>query len=105
VSLFSQLAAEGLMAATLNTFGEAATFSPRAGDSYSITVAPDSGENVQTSTRVYMTAWAPLSSFTGGEPVKGDTITIGSILYRVADIEKDAIDGRLLKLAVLSTGS
>lgn len=84
----------------LAVFGEEATYYPRAGDSYTITLVFDTGEQVQTSQRVYMTAWAPLASFTGGEPVKGDSLVLNDQTYRVADVEKQAEDNRLLKLAV-----
>lgn len=84
----------------LAVFGEEATYYPRAGDSYTITLVFDTGEQVKTSQRVYQTAWAPLSSFTGGEPYKGDTLVLSSQTYRVADVEKDASDGRLLRLNV-----
>lgn len=84
----------------LAVFGDEATYYPRAGDSYTITLVFDTGEQVQTSQRVYQTAWAPLASFTGGEPLKGDTVTMDGATYRVADVEKDAESNRLLKLAV-----
>lgn len=84
----------------LAVFGEEATYYPRAGESYTITLVFDTGEQVQTSQRVYQTAWSPLTSFTGGEPIKGDHIVLDSVTYRVADVEKDSQSGRLLKLAV-----
>lgn len=82
------------------THGDAATYSPRTGDSYAITVVFNSGELVQSTTGAYATAWAPLPSWTGGEPVKGDTISISGVSYLVDDIEKDSMGGRLLKLLV-----
>ena len=84
----------------LAVFGEEATYYPRAGDSYTIALVFDTGEQVQTSQRVYMTAWAPVASFTGGEPVKGDAIVLNSQTYRVSDVEKDDSGGRKLKLSV-----
>ena len=84
----------------LAVFGEEATYYPRAGASYTITLVFDTGEQVQQSQRAYQTAWAPLASFTGGEPLKGDHLVLDSVTYRVADVEKDTGGGRLLKLAV-----
>ncbi len=75
------------------------TYNPRAGGSYTLTCVLDSGEQVQEAKRVYQTAWAPLGNFTG-EPVKGDAVVIGSVTYRVSDIEKQHFDGRLLSLSV-----
>ena len=100
MSSFSDIADNGLMPATLDTFGDQVVYQPRAGTSYEVTVALDNGESLQSASRVYATAWAPLSSFTGGEPVKGDSVLIGSITYRVAEIERDYLDGRTLKLVV-----
>ena len=84
----------------LAVFGEEATYYQRAGESHTITLVFDTGEQVQASQRVYQTAWAPLTSFTGGEPIKGDHIVLDLQTYRVADVEKDSQSGRLLKLAV-----
>ena len=84
----------------LTVFGEEAVYYQRAGESYTITLVFDTGEQLQTSQRVYQTAWAPLTSFTGGEPLKGDHIVLDSQTYRVADVEKDSEIGRLLKLSV-----
>ena len=86
----------------LATFGDAVTYTTRAGESYTLTCVLDSGEAIQTGERVYQTAWAPLSSITAGEPARGDSVLIGSTTYRVADIEKEHFDGRLLKLSVVS---
>lgn len=83
-----------------STFGDEATYSPRTGDSYTITLVFDSGEAVQT-TGVYATAWAPLASFES-EPVKGDRVTIGDQQYIVRDIEKDSQTGRKLKISCTS---
>jgi hypothetical protein len=84
----------------LAVFSEEATYYPRAGASHTITLVFDTGEQVQTSQRVYQTAWAPLTSFTSGEPCKGDHLTLDGTTYRVADVEKDTESNRLLKLAV-----
>ena len=87
-------------AVILSVYGDEATYSPRTGDSYTITLVFDSGETVQQTTGAYATAWAPVSSFSAGEPMKGDMLLAGSINYRVADVEKDSENGRLLKLVV-----
>jgi hypothetical protein len=86
--------------ALLAEFGDEATYSTRAGDSYTITLVFDTGEQIQQSRRVYQTAWAPLTSFISGEPVKGDTVVIDNVTYRVSDVEKQHSDGRLLSLSV-----
>lgn len=102
MAVFSDIIAESMYPAMLDTFGDSVTYQPRAGESYTLTCVLDSGEAVQASERVYQTAWAPLSSFTGGEPVRGDSVTVDSVTYRVADIERQHFDGRLLKLVVTS---
>ena len=86
----------------LVSHGETVEFSPRIGDAYEIGCVLSFGEAVQNDSRVYATAWAPLASFTGGEPAKGDVLTHDETRYRVADIEKDSAGGRLLKLSVIA---
>ena len=88
-----------------STFGDEAIYSPRTGDSYTITLVFASGEAVQQTTGAYATAWAPVSSFTGGEPMKGDTLQLDSITYRVDEVERDSQNGRLLKLSVRNLSS
>lgn len=100
MSDFSDLVADSLDPQLIETFGDDVTYTPRGGAAYTLTCVLDSGEAVQTGERVYQTAWAPLSSFTGGEPARGDSVVISSVTYRVADVEKQHLDGRLLKLSV-----
>lgn len=99
MSTFSELVNEGLYPNLLATFGDETTYAPRTGDSYTLTCVLDSGEAVQTAERVYQTAWAPLSSFEA-EPVRGDLITIDDREYVVSSVEKQHLDGRLLKLSL-----
>ena len=100
MSRFGDLVAESVDPVILDEFGDEITYTPRGGAAYTLTCVLDSGEAVQTGERVYQTAWAPLSSFTGGEPARGDSVTIAAVTYRVADVEKQHLDGWLLKLAV-----
>jgi hypothetical protein len=62
----------------------------------------DSGEAVQQTSKVYATAWAPLTSF-AAEPQKGDSVVFDGITYRVAKVEKEPEGGRLLNLADAQT--
>lgn len=98
MSTFSDIFASGA-ASLLAIFGESATYYPRAGDSYAITLVFDSGEQVQNTKRVYQTAWAPLTSFSA-EPVKADKVVLNGVTYLVSDIEKDSQACRLLTLSV-----
>jgi hypothetical protein len=100
VSRFSDLVSGGVDPIVLDTFGDEITFQPRTGTAYTMTAVLDSGDQVQQSQRVYQTAWAPLSSFTGGEPAKGDSVVIDGRTFRVADIDPEYLGGRLLKLAL-----
>lgn len=100
MSAFSELVDGQLDPAILDQFGDEISYTPRAGDSYTLTCVLDSGEAVQTGERVYQTAWAPFSSFTGGEPARGDSVTADGVTYRVADVEREALGGRKLKLSV-----
>jgi hypothetical protein len=81
-------------------YGDAVQYYPRVGTDYEINGVLDSGQAVQQGERVYQTFWAPLANFTGGEPVKGDHIVFDSVTYRVADIDKHHLDGRMLFLQV-----
>lgn len=100
MSAFSDLVAESLNPEILDAFGDEVTYTTRAADaSYAVTVVLDTGEQVQQAERVYQTAWAPLSSFES-EPARGDLVVIGDSTYRVADVEKQPQDGRLLKLSL-----
>lgn len=99
MSLFASAVA-GMNSVQLAAFGDAVVYFPRGGVDYTLTGVLNSGEKVQEGERVYMTLWAPVASFTAGEPRKADIITFESVTYRVADVEKDFTGGRLLKLAV-----
>lgn len=81
-------------------YGDAVQYYPAAGTDYAITGVLDSGEAVQQGERAYQTFWAPLANFTHGEPTKADRIVIGSTTYRVADVEKQHLDSRRLRLVV-----
>jgi hypothetical protein len=98
MSDFSDLITDTLEPQLLATFGDEITYYPRVGTDYAITGVLDSGSAVQQGERAYQTFWAPLANFTGGEPVKGDHIVIGTTTYRVGDIDKEHLGGRLLKL-------
>lgn len=100
MSAFGDLVADGVDPVILEQFGDEITYYPAAGDEYTITVVLDSGTELQQQEKVYQTAWAPISSFTAGEPAKGDRVEIDSRTYRVADVEKQHLGGRLLKLAL-----
>lgn len=102
MSVFSDLVSASLDPVILDQHGDEVTYTPRAGESYTLTCVLDSGEAVQQSERVYSTAWAPISSFTGGEPERGDSVEVDGVTYRVADVEKEHLGGRRLKLAVKS---
>jgi len=103
MSSFSDIIADLLEPAILTGFGDSVTYQPRAGESYTLTCVLNSGEALQAQERVYLTAWAPATSFTGGEPVRGDSVVFGTITYRVAEVERQDMNGRLLKLVVSST--
>ena len=105
MSEFSDLIGDLLNPAVLSAFADEAIYSPRTGDSYAITLAFNSGEAVQQTTGAYATAWAPVSSFTGGEPMKGDTLQYDSVTYRVDEVERDSQNGRLLKLSIRNLSS
>lgn len=100
MSAFGDLVSGGLDPTVLDQFGDDITYQPGSGDEYTLTCVLDSGTELQQQERIYQTAWAPLSSFTGGEPLRGDRVEIDSRTYRVADVEKQHLDGRLLKLAL-----
>lgn len=93
----------GRMDAVIETvYGDSVTYHPSTGADYAITGVLDSGTPINQGERAYQTFWAPLANFTHGEPTKADRVVIGSNTYRVADVEKQHLDGRLLKL-VLTT--
>ena len=81
-------------------YGDSVQYYPSAATDYAIIGVLDSGDAVQQGERAYQTFWAPLANFTHGEPTKADRVVIGSTTYRVAEVEKQHIDGRLLKLVV-----
>jgi hypothetical protein len=101
MSVFSDLVADNLDPVMLAEFGDEVTYTPRVGDSYTVTVVLASGEAVQQSRHVYQTAWAPITSFVA-EPVKGDSIIFEGVTYRVGDIEKHHLGGRILSLSVMN---
>lgn len=101
MSQYSTLITDALDPQVLGVFGDEVAYYPRqSGTPYTLTAVLNSGEVVQQGERVYLTLWAPVASFTAGEPRKGDSVVAESITYRVADIERDFSGGRLLKLAV-----
>lgn len=98
MSLFSE-AFQSALPSLLEVHGEEITYNTRPGESFALVGILNFGEEVQAD-RAYMTFWAPLASFTAGEPRKGDTVTIDGALYRVADVITDNVHGRLLRLVV-----
>lgn len=100
MSDFADLIADSLDPQILETFGDDVTYTPSAGVAYTLNCVLDSGEAVQDGQRVYQTAWAPLANFTAGEPARGDAVTINAAVYHVRDIERQHLDGRLLKISV-----
>lgn len=81
-------------------YGDSVQYYPAQSSDYTLTGVLDSGDAVQQGERAYQTFWAPLANFTHGEPTKADRVVIGSTTYRVADVEKQHLDGRMLKLVV-----
>ena len=100
MSEFSTLVTDCIDPNTLGVFGDDVEYFPTVGTPYTLTGVLSTGEDVQVNERVYATLWAPITGFTEGEPRKGDKLTFNSITYRVADIKKDSMGGRLLDLAV-----
>lgn len=87
-------------AACIRAFGQAVTFTPAVGSSYSLQGILDSGEATEAlAPAAAYVLWAPLTSF-AAEPVKGDEVSIGSNTFIVADVHKEPNDagGRKLLL-------
>ena len=103
MSKFSAIVADQLDPHSLAVFGDEVEYIQKAGGSYTLTGVLSSGTELQQTEKVFQTLWAPLTSFTLGEPMSGDIVIHDSVRYRVAGSpERDAMGGRMLKLAVTS---
>lgn len=100
MSNFADLVHRHLDPKLSDTFGDDVEYRSR-GETYTIRVILDKGDDVKQQSYAYQTAFAPLSAFTAGEPVKGDTLAYQGITYRVSHIDKLDFDGRQLRLAVI----
>lgn len=72
-------------AAVLRSFGTAVTYTRAAGGSLAITGALASGDAIENAGAEYR-AFMRIADFSGIPPVKGDSITVGLVTYRVVDV-------------------
>jgi hypothetical protein len=84
--------------ACLRAFGRQITYTPAAGDPFTVTGIVDSGarpENVAPG--VYALLFVRAAAFVE-PPVRGDEVTVGGSVYKVVDLEADAEGGLRLVL-------
>ncbi|MEJ5199678.1 MAG: hypothetical protein WHX53_12205 [Anaerolineae bacterium] len=93
-----QAAVKDLDAAILRTFGREVLYLPETGGAAAIrAVFQPAREAEGSSPGVYAVLFARLADLPG-LPVRGDEVEIGSVRYKVFDIEADAEGGAVLRL-------
>ena len=79
--------------ACLRAFGRQVTYTPAAGEPFTVTGIVDSGARPENAAPgVYALLFVRAAAFTQ-PPARGDEVTVGGAVYKVVDLEADAEGG------------
>jgi hypothetical protein len=79
--------------ACLRAFGRQITYTPAAGDPFTVTGIVDSGARPENAAPgVYALLFVPAAAFPD-PPARGDEVTVGGAVYKVVDLQADAEGG------------